>query len=983
MLQSNRTKFGLINYNKKINFEFNGKSYAGFEGDTLASALIANEVKLITRSFKYHRPRGIFSAGSEEPSALVELIHKDYNEPNTKATTIELYEGLKAKSQNCWPSVKYDFMSINDKFSNFLTAGFYYKTFMWPSFFWEKVYEPLIRRAAGLGKLSTKGKARVSEKGFLHCDLLVIGSGPSGLISAYIAGLSGANVILVEEDYVFGGNINNEEVIISKLSGKEWVNFLITELKKLSNVRCMSRTCVIGMFDHSNFGVIEKFDKAVNSKIDQMFWKIISKKTMLCTGAIERLIPFQNNDRPGIMLSGSIRSYLNRWGVIVGKKVAIFTNNDDAYSTAKNLISLGVNVVGIIDTRENPNIDNLNIKVFKSAQVTNSIGSLALQGVNVMLKNGKIFYLECDTLGVSGGWNPNIHLSCHTGVKPEWQNDISAFIPGKNNISTHLKAVGAANGFFDLNQCFLSAENTVVQILSELNISIKKYDMPKTEEKSINIEPFWYVKNGNTRKWVDLQNDVTVKDIELAYRENFRSVEHLKRYTTLGMGTDQGKTSNVTGLAILADLSNKAIPDVGTTVFRPPYIPVSLDAFVGSSQATQFKPYRLTPSHDWAKENGATFTDAGLWLRAQWYIQKNENHWRMSVDREVNAVRNSVGFCDVSTLGKIDIQGKDALSFINRIYCNGFFKLPIGKTRYGLMLREDGLVMDDGTTARLDENHFIMTTTTVNAERVYRHLEFCHQCLWPDMDVQLISITDAWSQIAIAGPNSRKLISKIIDPQYDVSNENFPFMACKEVSICGGFKARLFRISFSGELAYEIAIPTQYTKSFMSYLMEIGKEENITPYGTEALSVMRIEKGHVAGAELNGTVSAINLNMGKMVSSIKDSIGMVLSKREGLNLIDGPRLVGLKPKKSNEQIISGSHLFNLKDKLNAGNDLGYVTSSCYSPTIESYIALGFLKDGTNRYGDEIKVCNPLLNKEVLVEVCNPVFIDPNGDKLRG
>jgi len=745
----------------------------------------------------------------------------------------------------------------------------------------------------------------------------------------------------------------------------------------------MSRTCVIGMFDHGNFGVIEKFDKAANSKIDQILWKITSKKTMLCTGAIERLIPFQNNDRPGIMLSGSIRSYLNRWGVIAGKKIAIFTNNDDAYATAKNLISLGINVVGIIDTRENPNIDDLDTKVFKFAQVTNSRGSSALQGVNVTLKDGKSFYLECDTLGVSGGWNPNIHLSCHTGVKPEWQNNISAFVPGKNNISTHLKAVGAANGYFDLNQCFLSAENTVVQILSELNISIKKYYMPKTEEKSINIEPFWYVKNGIERKWVDLQNDVTVKDIELAYKENFRSVEHLKRYTTLGMGTDQGKTSNVTGLAILADLSNKAIPDVGTTIFRPPYIPVSLDAFVGSSQAKQFKPLRLTPSHDWAKENGAIFTEAGLWLRAQWYIQKNENNWRMSVDREVNAVRNSVGFCDVSTLGKIDIQGKDALSFINKIYCNGFSKLPIGKTRYGLMLREDGLVMDDGTTARLDENHFIMTTTTINAESVYRHLEFCHQCLWPNMDVQLISITDAWSQIAIAGPNSREIISKIIDPQYDISNDSFPFMACKEVSICGGFKARLFRISFSGELAYEIAIPTQYTKSFMSYLMEIGKQENITPYGTEALSVMRIEKGHVAGGEMNGTVSAINLNMGKMVSSIKDSIGMILSKREGLNLIDGPRLVGLKPKKPDEQIISGSHLFNLKDKLNAGNDLGYVTSSCYSPTIESYIALGFLKDGINRYGDEIKVCNPLLNKEVLVEVCNPVFIDPNGDKLRG
>ena len=485
------------------------------------------------------------------------------------------------------------------------------------------------------------------------------------------------------------------------------------------------------------------------------------------------------------------------------------------------------------------------------------------------------------------------------------------------------------------------------------------------------------------RKWVDLQNDVTVKDIEIAYNENFRSVEHLKRYTTLGMGTDQGKTANVTGLAILAHLSNKLIPEVGTTIFRPPYVPVSLDAIVGSAKYKNYKPTRLTPTHNWAEANGASFTESGLWLRAEWYSQKDEKNWRESVDREVNSVRNSVGFCDVSTLGKIDIQGRNAQDFINKIYSNGFSKLPIGKVRYGLMLREDGLVMDDGTTARMSEDHFIMTTTTINAESVYRHLEFCHQCLWPEMDVHLISTTDAWAQIAIAGPNSRKIISKIVDSEFDISNENFPFMACKELTICSGVTARLFRISFSGELAYELSVPTQYTSSLVSYLMEVGKNEKIVPYGTEALGVMRIEKGHAAGAELNGTISALNLNMDKMVSTKKDSIGLILSKREGLCLSDGLRLIGLKPIDPKIQLTSGSHLFNENDNRKPENDLGYVTSSCYSPTLKSFIALAFLKNGTERFGEKIKVSNPILKNETTAEICNPIFVDPNGDRMRG
>jgi len=979
MGKNSRIKSGLIDTNIEISFEFNGQKYQGFQGDTLSSALLANNIILIGRSFKYHRPRGIISSGSHEPNALVEIIKKDFIEPNTKATIVELYDGLKARSQNCWPSLKLDFMAINDKLSSFIGAGFYYKTFMWPSSFWEKVYEPLIRKAAGLGKLSQSKKNRISEKGFLHCDLLIIGSGPSGLISTYIAGLSGTNVILVEEDFIFGGNLNNESFKISNLPSQKWVQFILKEIKKLSNVRVMKRTCVFGMFDHGTFGALEKLK---DSKIDQIFWKIISKKSLLCSGALERLIPFQNNDLPGIMLSSSIRSYINRWGIKNFSDVLLFTNNDDAYSTAIDLIENGINFLGIVDIRESPKTFDPRIKVYKNSQIINARGKLSLKGVDVVNRNGKKIYIKCRFLGVSGGWNPNIQISSHTGVKPIWDNKIHAFVPGKYNISTHLKAVGSANGLFTFNECILDAKKNVTEILSELKIKPKAYKLPIIREQSSDITPFWYVKHGSKRKWVDLQNDVTVKDIEMAYLENFRSVEHLKRYTTLGMGTDQGKTSNVTGLAILASLSNKSIHEVGTTVFRPPYVPISLDTLAGPTIGKNFKPTRLTPTHSWAIENGASFTDSGLWLRAEWYRKKNESNWRETVDREVISVRKSVGFCDVSTLGKIDIQGKDAQSFVNKIYCNAFAKLPVGKVRYGLMLREDGLVMDDGTTARMSENHFIMTTTTANAESVYRHLEFCHQCLWPEMEVHLISTTDSWAQIAIAGPNSRKILSKIVDPEFDISNENFPFMSCKEIKICGGVIARLFRISFSGELAYELSFPTQYTLSFVDYLMEIGKEENIIPYGTEALGVMRIEKGHAAGAELNGTTTALNLNMGKMVSLNKDSIGTVLSLREGLNKVDGMRLVGIKSINPHDQLISGSHLFDFKTVINAQNDLGYITSSCYSPTLESYIALGFLKNGTNRYGDKINVINPILKKQFLAEVCNPIFVDPKGEKLR-
>lgn len=504
-------------------------------------------------------------------------------------------------------------------------------------------------------------------------------------------------------------------------------------------------------------------------------------------------------------------------------------------------------------------------------------------------------------------------------------------------------------------------------------------ELPDAEDGPVDITPFWYVK-GKPRAWVDFQNDVTVKDIKLAHQENFRPVEHLKRYTTLGMATDQGKTSNMGGLAVMAEMTGTTIPQTGTTIFRPPYTPVAIGALAGRSRGQDFRPYRLTPSHNWAKERGAVFVEVGTWLRAQWYPQPSETHWRESVDREVLATRRSVGICDVTTLGKIDVQGTDAAAFLNKIYANGFAKLAIGKVRYGLMLREDGIVMDDGTTARLSEHHYVMTTTTANAVSVFRHMEFARQCLWPDMDVQLISTTDAWAQYAVAGPNARRLLEKIVDQ--DISNAAFPFMACAEITVCGGTRARLFRISFSGELAYEIAVPTGYGDAMIRALMEAGQEFDAVPYGTEALGVMRIEKGHAAGNELNGTTTALELGLGKMVSGAKDSIGATLSERDGLSQPDGFRLMGFKPVDHAQAFNAGAHFLKPGAPETVAHDEGYMTSVCYSPNLGHTIGLGFLKDGGNRIGEQLRAFSPVTDKDILVEVVSPHMIDPQGERLR-
>ncbi|MEZ5824954.1 MAG: 2Fe-2S iron-sulfur cluster-binding protein [Geminicoccaceae bacterium] len=844
MSQPFRIDGGLVDRSKFLSFTFNGTPMSGHPGDTLASALLANGRHFVARSFKYHRPRGIFTSGPEEPNALLTLGEGAATTPNTRATMVELAHGIVARSQNHRGSLERDWLAVNDLLSPFLGAGFYYKTFMWPKSFWEKVYEPAIRSAAGLGALSGEADPDTYEKGFLHADLLVIGSGPAGLMAALAAGRAGKRVILAEEDFRPGGRLLAERFEVDGMAGHLWADAVLAELRSLDHVRIMPRTSVFGVFDSGIYGALEQTaPEAPANRPRQTLWRIHAPRAVLAAGATERSIAFGKNDRPGIMLAGALRTYLNRFGVAAGRRVAILTNNDDGWRTAIDLERAGIELAAIIDTRSDvPHPAPGRTPVYRGARITETSGRHRLS--SIILDGERP--IACDTLAVSGGWNPNVHLTCHHRGRPVWRDDIAAFVPGAE-LPPGLIVTGAANGEMTLAACLRSGLDAAC---AALGIEDPATGTPRAGDEPTAITPFWHVSESRGRAWVDLQHDVTVKDVAQAAQEGFRSVELLKRYTTLGMATDQGRTANVTGLALLAEFSGRSIPETGTTIFRPPHAPVAIAAFAGRSRGRHFRPTRLTPSHDWATDRGAVFVETGPWLRAQWFPLPGETHWRQSVDREVLAVRGAVGICDVSTLGKIDIRGVDAHTFIDRIYANGFARLPVGRTRYGLMLREDGMVMDDGTTARLGAGHYLMTTTTANAASVLRHLEFCRQCLWPRLDVHLASVAEQWAQFAVAGPKSRALLQRIVDPGFDLSNEGFPFMACGEFSICGGTMARLFRISFSGELAFEIAVPARFGNALARKLVEAGEDLGAVPYGTEALGVMRIEKGHPAGNEL-------------------------------------------------------------------------------------------------------------------------------------
>lgn len=978
---------GQVDRTWPLRFSFDGKDYSGLAGDTLASALLANGVRVVGRSFKYHRPRGIFSAGPEEPNALVELRTGARKEPNTKATTVELFDGLLANSQNRWPSLAFDLMAINQLASPIFVAGFYYKTFMWPTALWEKLYEPLIRRAAGLGHASLEPDPDTYEKATAFCDLLVIGSGPAGLSAALVAGRAGARVILAEEDFALGGRLLGERYEIDGQPGAEWVRPVEMELRSMSNVRLMLRTAVFGVYDTGTFGALERVaDHLAIPPLHQprqRLWKIVAKRSVLAAGAMERPIVFGGNDTPGVMLASAVRTYANRFGVAPGHRVAVFANGDDGWRTAADLARQGIAIAAVIDPRPAvpPEVRALaaGAEVHLGARVRDAHGGLALRRINIVRADRSEVSLDADVLAVSGGWNPTAALATHHGSRTEWSDEKVAFLPGLTPAG--MSVAGAAAGRFTTAEALADGARLGAEAATALGFAPRVKESLQTSDERFAVSPLFHVAESRKKSFVDLQNDVTVKDIALAEREGFRSVEQLKRYTTLGMATDQGKTSNVNGLAIMAELTGRTIPQTGSTRSRPPHVPVAIGAFAGLHRDEDFKPRRLTAGHDWARSQGAVFVETGQWLRAQWFARPGETDWLQSVSREVRTVRSAVGICDVSTLGKIALEGPDVGVFLDRVYANTFSTLAVGRARYGLMLREDGMVMDDGTTARLSAESYVMSTTTVNAGKVMQHLEFCHQVLWPELDLRMVSITEQWAQYAVAGPKSRKLLQNLFGPTVDLTDATVPYMAALEMML-GDIPARLFRLSFSGELAYEIAVPARYGEALAHALMVAGAELGVAPYGTEALGVLRIEKGHVAGNELNGQSTARDLGLGKMMSAKKDFVGRVMAGRPGLTDPSRPTLVGLRPVDRSIRLRAGAHLLARGASAEARNDEGYVTSVAFSPELGHWIGLGFLSNGPQRVGETIRAYDALNSSDVEVEVVSPVFIDPEGVRLR-
>jgi len=976
-----RVKEGrLINSSAPLKFTFDDKEFSGYEGDTLASALIANDVKVIGRSFKYHRPRGLMTDGSQEPNGLVEIRDGNQTTPNVRLTTQELVSDLKVYSQNYWGTLKWDFLELNDLISPFLSAGFYYKTFMWPKKFWEGLYEPSIRRAAGLGRLSMANNSDYYEKAYAFCDVLVIGSGPAGIMAALTAANAGVQVIFCEEDSIFGGRLNSENYDVDGKPGHIWAKEKIDQLSQMENVRCMSRTTVTGAYDGGTYGAVERISHHVKVKDDalpvEIFWRIVAKGAVYAAGSMERSIAFQNNDRPGVFTASAMRGYLNRYGVSLGEKAVIFGNNNDAFRTAKDLHSSGIEIAAYVDSRSDTTIQG-DFPIFKGAMVTNVRGRMGVKEVEVTEANGSIVKVETGMLGVSGGWNPTVHLTCHMNGKPEWNDQLAAFIPVPGMIPG-LEVAGAATGVFSTKGCMKSGVFRAKEILKNLGVSYKTTSVPEAESDPTVIVPLWSVPCKG-RSWIDFQNDVTVKDIKQSAEENFKSVEHMKRYTTQGMAPDQGKNSNVVALAVLADVTGRAIPETGTTTFRPPYTPVSIAAMGAFAQGAGFAPQRFTTSHQLSVDLEAPMIEAGLWYRPSYFPKKEESSWRESCDREVGYVRDSVGIVDVSTLGKIDIQGQDASAFLDFVYINNFSKLAPGKVRYGLMLREDGHVMDDGTAACIKEDHYVITTTTASAGEVMTHLEFVQQCLVPHFDVTLMSVTEQWAQFAVAGPKSRELINQIIDEE--INSDNFTYMAYKEVSI-GEVKARLFRISFSGEHAYEIAVPSRFGESMFKHLKSSAENLGGGLYGMEALNVLRIEKGFITHAEIDGRITAFDLGMQKMMSSKKDFIGKTAAMRPGLIDQDRDQLVGLIPITAADKLFAGSYFFDIDASAVRVAQQGYSTSVAYSPELNTMIALGFLRNGKTRMGEKIKVVDHLRNTETICKVCDPVFLDKEGVRAR-
>ena len=995
-LRINSSNF--IDETTRVSFKFDGKTYYGFKGDTLASALIANGIHLVARSFKYHRPRGIMTAGSEEPNAIVQINgNTAYTEPNVRATEIEIYDGLEASSQNCWPNVNFDIGGINNILSPLLPAGFYYKTFMWPASFWEK-YEYFIRKSAGLGKSPTKPDPDLYEHKYIHCDVLVIGGGISGIMAAKTSAENNYKTLLLDEKPHLGGTTIYQSSEFNKINNQyssKWLENEISKLKNIKNLEIKTRTSVAAYHGYNFLLARENLTDHLplnkkKDKIRQRLLKIRAKKVIAATGSIERPLIFNNNDRPGIILSSAIKKYSDYYGVVCGKENILFTNNDSAYETAISLFNKGIKINAIIDIREKVNseitnhAEKIGIKIYNSYTIVDTSGYRRIKEVSIMKLSkdgqsvtGSKIKIKCDCLGISGGWTPAVHLFTQSGGKLKFDNEDNVFIPSK--YPSDQISIGSCNGEFDLNTIIKNFNQNIKNFLGIDKTSFE--DLKINSTKEILKRNIWLLPSdkviGKCKPFVDFQNDATAKDIKLALREGFRSIEHVKRYTTTGMGTDQGKLGNMHALGIISDTSGVKMSDLGTTTFRPPYTPLTFGTIVGRNVGEFFDIFRKTPMHDWHVDNNAEFENVGQWKRAWYYPKKGESMFD-AVQRESKAARDGAGILDASTLGKIDIQGSDASEFLNRVYTNAWSKLAIGKCRYGLMLNEDGMVYDDGVTTRLDENHYIMTTTTGGAATVLGKLEDYLQTEWPELDVYLTSVTDHFATISVCGPNSKKIVKKVI-PDLDLSDEEFPHMSFKNAKI-DNIKCRVMRISFTGEQSYEINIQANFGKSVWEKCMEAGKEFNITPYGTETMHLLRAEKGFIiVGQDTDATLTPIDLQMDWIVSKKKyDFIGKRSLYRSDTIREDRKQLVGIVTEDPREVLEEGAQIVADVSKKPV-EMLGHITSSYFSPNLNKSIALGVVKGGKNMLGKKLFI--PMKNKIISVQVADPVFLDKENKRL--